>query len=101
MTSTRRCWPLTVKVTRRSTEPAADCCARTTELRNRYADEDTAPAAMTPLMTSRLDKPRGVFSIGFTFKPGTSIYPRAGGCTGFGRLVDTLRYGYSFSHCTG
>src|SRR5213595_515047 len=63
ITSTRRCWPLTLSVIIRSTEPAADCCARTTAVRNKYAEEDTAPAAMTPLIASRLDNPLGVSSI--------------------------------------
>src|SRR3974377_2443752 len=57
MTSTRRCWPLTSSVIRRSTAPGPEAgpCACTAEARNRYAAEDTVPPAITPLIRSRLD----------------------------------------------
>src|SRR3954470_24579115 len=63
ITSTRRSWPFTFSVIRRSTAPGADGCPSSGVVRNKYADEDaTAPAAMTPLMKPRRDTDADVSS---------------------------------------
>src|SRR3954471_18818024 len=64
ITSTRRSWPFTFSVIRRSTAPGAEGWPCSGVVRNKYADEEaTAPAAMTPLMKPRRDTDSDVSDI--------------------------------------